>query len=61
MFLFLAHFGGPSKYAKRASFPALVMRVVVFLEDGEDGRSAGTLSCGDDGYADMTAQDGCFY
>jgi hypothetical protein len=37
------------------------MRVVVFLEDGEDGGSAGTLLRGDGGRADMTAQDGCFY
>ena len=41
--------------------PVLVIRVVLFLEDDDDGRSAGTLSCGDDGWADMTAQDGCFY
>ena len=45
----------------RSFFSALVMCVAVFLEDGEDGRSAGTLSCGDDGWSDMTAQDGCFY
>ena len=62
MVVFLAHFGGPSKCAKRASFPAGVMSDVVFLEDGEDGGSTGTLlSCGDGGRAGMTAQDGYFY
>ena len=59
MFVFLAHFGGPLKYAKRASFPALVIRVVVFvvvfLEDGEDGGLASTLF----GDGDMTTRDGC--
>ena len=59
MFVFLAHVGGPSKYAKRASFPALVMHAVVFvfvfLEDGKDGGLASTLF----GDGDMTTRDGC--
>ena len=47
IFVFLAYFGGASKYTKRASFSALVMHVVVFLEDGNDGGLISTMSYGD--------------
>ena len=53
IFVFLAYLGGPLKYAKRGSIPALVIRVVILLEDGEERGLAGTLLCGN---GDMTTQ-----